>query len=262
MPIVSLPNLKFLKCTGQPSECAIFLDYIEIPMDCQVQILHGYGELTPTGTEEQCRSILTTYFRYAQRYLKSLQPSRITLTISAFHCISVRIDAESEITMDAWLCISIPLHKEGNTSVPSTILESLSLSEFSCVTYLKLQYTGNLNPALGSLFCFSTSLETIWANGMTFETLAALQYYINTANNQTILFPLLEAITLNDDCVTFGTSLDSSINQAAAFILSRTRYGHPISTLHLPYYSDSVAPELAVLTAEAKGLKVLYSRTI
>ena len=164
--------------------------------------------------------------------------------------------------MDAGLRISIPLHKEGDTSVPSTILESLSLSEFSCVTYLKLQYTGDLNPSLGSLFCFFTSLRTIWANGMTFETLAALQDYINAANKQTILFPLLEAITLNDDHNIFGTSLGTSINQAAAFILSRTRYGHPISTLHLPYYSDSVAPELAVLTAEAKGLKVLYSKTI
>ena len=97
---------------------------------------------------------------------------------------------------------------------------------------------------------------------MTFETLAALQNYINTAKKKTILFPLLEAITLNDDCDLLGTSLGTAVNHAAAFILSRARYGHPISTLHLPYYSDSVAPELAVLAEEAKGLKVFYTRTI
>ncbi len=71
------------------------------------------------------------------------------------------------------------------------------------------------------------------------------------------MFPLLEAIKLNG----YGISPETAVNQVAAFILSRTRCGHPISTLHLPYYSDSVAPHLAVLAEEAKGLKVLYTMT-
>ncbi len=38
------------------------------------------------------------------------------------------------------------------------------------------------------------------------------------------------------------------------------RYGHPVSTLHLPYYTDIVAPDLAILAEEAKDLEVLYTR--
>ena len=262
MPIVSLPNLKFLEYTGHPSVGATFLDHIEIPLDCHVHIPHCHGELPHAATEEQCHSILTTYFRYAQRHLKSLEPSRIRLSINAFYCIIVRIHAKSEIPVDAPLLVSIPLHKKGDTSVPFTILETLSLHEFSCVTYLKLHYIGDLNPALGSFFCFFTSLRTIWGNGETFESLAALQNYTNTTKKQPILFPLLEAVILNGYYDSLGSSAGTPVNQAAAFILSRTRYGHPISTLHLPYYDESVAPNLAVLTEEAKGLKVLYTRTI
>ena len=262
MPIASLPNLKFLEYTSDPSEGAMFLDHIEIPLDCHVQIPHCRGELPHAATEEQCHSILTTYFRYAQRHLKSLEPSLISLSINAFYCIIVQINAESEIPVDAPLVVSIPLHKKGDTSIPFTTLESLSLYEFSCVTYLKLHYIGDLNPALGSFFCFFTSLRTIWGNGETFESLAALQNYTNTTKKQPILFPLLEAITLNGYYGSLGSSAGTAVNQAVAFILSRTRYGHPISTLHLPYYDGSVAPELAVLAEEAKGLKVLYTRAI
>ena len=262
MPIVSLPTLKFLEYKGHPSEGATFLDHIEIPLDCHVHIPHCHGELPHAATKEQCQSILTTYFRYVKRHLKSLEPSHITLSINALYGIIVRINAESEIPVDAPLLVSIPLHKKGDTSIPFTILETLSLYEFSCVTYLKLHYIGDLNPALGSFFCFFTSLRTIWGNGETFESLAALQNYTNTAKKQTILFPLLEAITLNSYYGSLGSSAGTPVNQAAAFILSRTRYGHPISTLHLPYYDESVAPNLAVLTEEAKGLKVLYTRTI
>ncbi len=197
MPVAFLPNLKFLEYTGQPFGCATFLDHIEIPLDCQVQIPHCRGELPNFGTEEQCHSILATYFRYAQRHLKSLEPSRISLSINAFYGIVVKIDAESEIPLDAPLIMSIPLHKEGDTSLPFAILETLTLHEFSCVTDLKLFYFGDLNPALGSFFCFFTSLRTIWGPGETFETLAALQNYINTTNEQTILFPSLKSITLN-----------------------------------------------------------------
>ena len=231
-------------------------------MDCRVQILHGNEELTDAATQEQYHSILTTYFRYAQRHLKSLEPSLISLSINAFYCIIVQIDAESEIPVDAPLVVSIPLHKKGDTSIPFTTLESLSLYEFSCVTYLKLHYIGDLNPALGSFFCFFTSLRTIWGNGETFKSLAALQNYTNTTKKQPILFPLLEAVILNGYYDSLGSSAGTPVNQTAAFILSRTRYGHPISTLHLPYYDGSVAPELAVLAEEAKGLKVLYTRAI
>ncbi len=47
MPIVSLPNLKFLEYTGQPSECATFLDHIEIPLDCLVRIPQCRGLQLP-----------------------------------------------------------------------------------------------------------------------------------------------------------------------------------------------------------------------
>ncbi len=127
MPVASLPNLKFLEYTGYPSEGAMFLDRIEIPLDCHVQIPHCREQLLHAATEEQCHSILITYFRYAQRHLKSLEPSRISLSINAFYCIIVELTPNRK---SQWMLrFSYQSHciKRGDTSVPFTILETLSL---------------------------------------------------------------------------------------------------------------------------------------
>ena len=255
IPTASLANLKFLEYTGHPREGATLLDHIEIPSDCSIHVAHPYEELSYDSTAEQCHSIITTYFRYAQRRLRSLLPGVITLNINAPHGIIVKIAAKSEIPADDLLRVSIPLRKRGNSRVPFTILETLDLPEFSCLTKLKLRYVGNASPvAIGKFLGFFTSLRTIKASGETFRSLTALQNDMNAAKKQIVLFPLLEAIELNGYPGSFG-SLPT--NQAAMFILSRAQNGHRISTLHLPYYTRLFAQDLDKLV-KAQGLQVLY----
>ncbi len=151
--------------------------------------------------------------------------------------------ADSEVTFTA----SIPMRDSEPRRLPSTNLTSIVLPELSCVTELEFFTLGSLNPTSRSFFGCFTSVKTLQAGKKTLRNLMQLQYDINATDNEFIIFPLLETLSLDDSWL---GSHNSTINdETIEFIVWRIKAGHPITTLgFINQVSLIVAQDLEALS--------------
>ncbi len=249
---IYLPHLHSVEYSGQPGLAIAIFSSVEMPMDCSLNIrLHCLHDLD--------HLIVDIFIQHAKRTLQLNTFNHAYLDYNQKYAITWKCETSS---VQRVLGISLPLDRDSDANLLETFLKKLLPLDFTRITKLNFTANGRLNPYFGIFFSHLPSVEAIFTNLYTLSQLAHLQNrFIRKATNRPrFFFPILKVINIIPRDW-WARERIYFINQiAAAYLLSRSQEGHPITTLDMARrwpLNINTHPDLRTL-AGVNGLKVLY----
>ncbi|KJA24818.1 hypothetical protein HYPSUDRAFT_38489 [Hypholoma sublateritium FD-334 SS-4] len=243
-PVVSLPRLRSLYCNGQPLICRTLLDYVDIPLGCSLEICIHNGAET-----EELHSAVTTFTRYAQRFLKSNLFQVVDLNCTPGDYIGFY--GEATFPVKCRYGITIMLHENHPSTRMAMILSKLALLDLSRTTKFQFCTQGPLEASFCPFVSSLPSLDTMLIDSTSLSHLMAFQDDPNITETPSVLFPSLKALDFFVDRV-------SDVEAAVTFILSRIQNGHPVSCFNVVSKPSFLFPLDLEALAEVKGLEVTF----
>lgn len=262
LPMVSLPHLKSLKYEGHPQLCTTFLDHVEIPLYCSLSISVAdiYEDQDSSVTQQQILSAVGTFNRYARRFPQSNIFQTIHLNYEA--PFSITLKGETSSPVECLYSIYIVMFDHHASNGPAMFFNKLALLDFSSTTKLYFSTEGPLGHFFAAFFSCLPSLDTIYVDAKSLHYLMALQKYIQTTDETTIIFPHLKVVEFAiSTFLNAGYQAEDQVETAVKYVLSRARSGFPISVLDMTKNSPLADPPNLDALAEVKGLTVLYKRS-
>ncbi len=261
IPTVYLPRLQCLQLRSDiPHHDATFLNHIEIPIDCLLVIYSDYSSRSQISPTDYL-PLIDAFSRYARRHLQSHQSNTLSLDYVGYCQISWKCSTFSPVKCSE-VGILIFLGESIVPRVFEIILKTLACPELSSVTTVK--FCGWEKRTLSCLASFKdffeglTSLHTMYSDDNTLERLTELQEDTESAGRPSAILPSLSTVYLH--LLRSSVFLIPVRREAAAFFLSRLRYGYPVSNVNLRLrHCDAfdTPPNMDALK-KVSGLKVTY----